>query len=254
MTDQKTENRILNKFWYFSICLVSFGLISIVIPLLPSNSFFLQLVLGMIGFLWIPGMLLSSLVGLYGSRNLGLSLTMGFLIQLVNVFVAWIVSNLLGTTKFYFTITILTLISIVILLLLHARSASILENKRVFLGITSFRNIDFYLVLSVFLYLGLACYFQQYAVQPNSDGASYLAIARNVAETGVFKSNMLALPNNWSSVLYATGGTSHMFAYFAFALFFTFGGASLLIAKIGLIFCGLLVNSSYLCFDERVFG
>jgi hypothetical protein len=221
---------------------------------MPSSLNSIKMILGLFGYIWLPGMLLVSLVGLYKSENLGLSLILGFLLQMLNVFVAWILYMILGVIDFYMLITVSTLLLIAVFSLLLSNHARIPKKEPVSFDLISFKKIDLYLLLSLILYLILATYFQQYAVEPNSDGASYLDIARNVLEKGIFKSNMLAPSYDWNNVIFSTGGHSHMFGYFVFVLFFTFGGVSLLSAKIGLIFGGLLIVITTFLLTKELLG
>jgi hypothetical protein len=244
MIAKKLENVFLRqKYWALMIYLTLFALSSAAILLMPSRLNFIRLIFGIFGYIWLPGMLLASLVGLFGSKNLGLSLVSGFLLQMLNVVVAWILYRILGVIDFYMVLTISTLLLIVVFSLLLSNHAHVPKKETVSHGSARarFENVDIYLLLSLVLYLILAVYFQQYAVQPNSDGASYMDLARNVCERGIFRSNILVSPDNWTNVVYATGGHPHMFGYFVFALFFTFGGVSLSSAKIALMFGGLLI-------------
>lgn len=255
MITKRLENWFLRKKHLASmICLVLFVLSSTAISLMSPSLNSIRLILGIFGYVWLPGALLASLVGLFESRNLGLSLVLGFLFQLINVYVAWILSRLFGVIDFYSVITVLTLLLIVILSFLLSNHAHVLKKETVSLGLISFKNVDRYLALSLVLYLALVAYFQGFAVQPTSDGASYLDMARNVVEKGIFRSNMLAKSNDWNSVVFSTGGISHMFGYFAFSFFFTFFGVSVLSAKIGLIFGGFLIIIITFLLTEELLG
>jgi hypothetical protein len=198
------------------------------------------MIFGIFGYILVPGMALVEFIG-WSRSNIGISLILGFLLQLLNVFVAWVLYMIFAAENFLVVITILTALSIVVFSI-FSKNVYLTAKEAVTERITSlFKKADVYLLLSLVLYTALAVYFQQYAVQPTSDGASYLGIARNVVENGLFKSNMVVPQSNWNNVIYSTGGFTHMFGYFAFASFFMFGGVSLISAKVMLMFSGALI-------------
>jgi len=215
---------------------------------MPDVLWLAKIALGILGYLLLPGVLFANLLDSSRSKNIGLSLTYGFLLQLLNIFGAWIFFMFLGSINFFFIITFFTFVLIVIFLLVLSTRFTKISFA---FNVESLKRMDFCLLFALGLSLVLAYHFQQFAVEPHSDGASYVDLARNVVENGVFKSSMIAPTYDWSNVVYSTGGHPHMFGYFAIALFFLFGNVSLLSAKIMLIFSGLLIiNLTYLLTKE----
>jgi hypothetical protein len=243
---QFKRGKLLSTLCYIAL----FSVISASFAYVPDNLYIAKIIVGILAFFLIPGVLLSKFLRF--NNGLGLNLIIGFLIQLINVFILYFGSKLVGPILFYPSIVLLTVIWIVLLSFVGGDDIKAILNKE---QISCFiKRLDRYLILSIILYLVLALYFQQFAVQPNSDGAIYLSTARNVVEKGVFQANTLALQNNWDNVQYITGFTPHMFAYFGFSLFFMFGGISLGVAKAGLIFLGLLIVIITYVLSESLFN
>ncbi len=203
---------------------------------LDGSWFVARLMIGLFGLIFLPGFIFANIALDEENVNIGSSLILGFMLQLLNVYVIWMLHIFCNPVNFALLMYTLTIIEVVLV--------SVLSYMRgLMLGISKMlnkRKHDPALVV-ILLYIVLALYWQQWAPAPHSDGAAYLDMARNVVNNGSFYSNMLLPNNTWSYVTYSSGMHTHMFGYFAIALFFMLGDISLFSAKIMLIFTGMLV-------------
>ncbi|MEM4523016.1 MAG: hypothetical protein QW738_07390 [Nitrososphaeria archaeon] len=111
------------------------------------------------------------------------------------------------------------------------------------------------LLLIGVLYLIFTAYWLQYASEPNSDGAAYLDMARNIILRGVFRSNMRFSWNDYANIQWQLGGDyfTHPFGIYNIALFFLIGDISLLSAQLCSIFTGFLMIMTLYAMLERMF-
>ncbi|MCC6004659.1 MAG: glycosyltransferase family 39 protein [Thermofilum sp.] len=203
----------------------------------------LRFIGGIVYFFILPGVLLK--ISYFKKVPMLLSPILGLLLQVYNMFSLWIVYIVLGKQPLNIALllTLITLGEIVSLVLLISSKHSSKYYIKYYRNFLKFSSVDKYLMISIAIYLLLALYWQRFATEPHSDGAIYLDIARNIVEKGVFQSNIILLPNDWRYVIFSTGFSYdiHSVGYFCFAVFFTFGGVSLQIAQIALIFQGMLI-------------
>lgn len=225
-------------------CLLIISLLLVLIIIhayLPaSNEYWLmvRILIGIFGLIFLPGFtLLINIINLE-NVNVGASLILGFMLQLLNVYFIGFFSTFHGPVNFTYLIYILSFAEMSSVAIASYKYKLMAKNLN---RLNKELNIDKILVIIIILYLILALYWQCWAPAPHSDGAAYLDMARNVVEKGLFRSNMLFPENTWSYVEYSSGMHVHIFGYFAIALFFMLGNVSLFSAKIMLIFAGLLV-------------
>ena len=204
-----------------------------------SDGFWLtvRFVSGLLGLIFLPGLVLANTVLDEENNGAAFILIFGFMLQLLNVYVLWAIHIFYAPLNFVLLMCISTLIEVAFAIILSYKRGSTFHISKVLLR----PKLDITLIAVIALYLILALYWQQYAPSPHSDGAAYMDMARNAVEKGDFYSNMLLPTNTWSYVEYSSGMHTHMFGYFAIALFFMLGNVSLFSAKIMLIFTGLLI-------------
>lgn len=221
-----------------TIFFVSFPVSFVSIVFMPPQLSLFRVVIYIFSFIFLPGLILDFLF-FPQPKSIIRSIVQGFLFQLFIVFIIWIISKIFVRIDFFALVTILTFL-LTCMLSVFASAKSLQLNTSLSFKMFLKEKIDLCLICSLLAYIILSIYFGQYAVEPNSDGASYLDLARNVCQFGIFKSNMLFPPYDWSNVTFSTGGHPHMFAYFAFSLFFAFGEVSIAAARATLIFTGVL--------------
>ncbi|MGB9693480.1 MAG: ArnT family glycosyltransferase, partial [Fervidobacterium sp.] len=207
------------------------------IPVLDGFWLTVRFASGLIGLIFLPGLVLANIVLDEESAGVAFALTFGFMLQLLNVYVLWVIHIFYAPLDFVLLMCILTLIEVAFAIILSYKRGPAFHISKALLK----PKLDIALIAVVAFYLFLAFYWQQYAPSPHSDGAAYMDMARNAVEKGDFYSNMLLPTNTWSYVEYSSGMHTHMFGYFAIALFFMLGNVSLFSAKIMLIFTGLLI-------------
>ena len=216
----------------------------------------LRFVGGLVYFFILPGALLKILY--FKKVPMLLSPILGLLLQVYNIFLLWVVYIVSGMQPLNIALLLIliTLGEVVILILLISRKPSIKYYVKHYRNFMRFSLVDKYLLISIVIYLLLALYWQRFATEPNSDGAGYLDIARNIVEKGSFRSNMIFLPNDWRYVVFSTGFNYdiHSVGYFIFAVFFTFGDISLRTAQIALIFQGILIIFIIFELTKKVFN
>lgn len=209
--------------------------IFMIIPNLNEFYFILRFMSGLLGLIIIPGLIFANLV--FDEEELGITFVIisGLMLQLLNVFILWIIHIFYAPLSFILLMCVLTFIEVTftIFYYFYRYNIPIRIDRKIFQ-----RDADIVLVITLILYCVLASYWQQFAPSPHSDGAAYMDLARNVVKNGVFCSNILFPENTWNYVEYSTGMHTHMFGYFAIALFFMLGEVSLTSAKIMLIFLG----------------
>ncbi|MHA1832767.1 MAG: ArnT family glycosyltransferase, partial [Candidatus Baldrarchaeia archaeon] len=224
----------------YILTLFSHFLLLIVFAQIPvSDGFWLtvRFVSGLLGLILLPGLVLADTVLDEENTGVAFILIFGLMLQLLNVYVLWVINIFYVPLNFVLLICISTLIEVALALSLSYKRGSTFHISKVLLR----TKPDIAIIAVMVLYLILAFYWQQYAPSPHSDGAAYMDMARNAVEKGDFYSNMLLPTNTWSYVEYSSGMHTHMFGYFAIALFFMLGNVSLFSAKIMLIFTGLLI-------------
>jgi len=203
----------------------------------------LRFIGGLVYFFILPGALLK--ISYFKKVPMLLSPILGLLLQVYNMFLLWIVYIVLGKQPLNIALllTLITLGEIVSLVLLISSKYSSKYYIKYYRDFFKSSSVDKYLLISIAIYLLLALYWQRFATEPHSDGAFYLDIARNIAEKGVFQSNIILLPNDWRYVTFSTGFNYdiHSVGYFCLAVFFIFGDVSLQMAQIALIFQGMLI-------------
>lgn len=207
------------------------------IPVLDETWLTARFVSGLIGLIFLPGLVLTNIVLDEENAGVAFALTFGLMLQLLNVYVLWVIHIFYAPLNFVLLMCILTTVEVAFAMILSYKRGSTFHISKALIK----PKIDIALIVVIALYLILAFYWQQYAPSPHSDGAAYMDMARNAVEKGDFYSNMLLPKNTWSYVEYSSGMHTHMFGYFAIALFFMLGNVSLLSAKIMLIFTGLLI-------------
>jgi hypothetical protein len=222
------------------IILMALLVISIImhasVPISDGLWLITKLIIGLLGLIFLPGFALTTVALDDKNANVCFSLILGFMLQLLNVYGIWAFHILYSPVNFILLIYILTLIEVIFIIGLSYKRRLILNVNRI---VKLFR-LDLALVAVITLYLVMALYWQQWAPAPHSDGATYLEMARNIVEKGVFCSNMVLPNNTWGYVEFSSGMIKHMFGYFAIAVFFMLGNISLFSAKVMLIFTGLL--------------
>jgi len=204
---------------------------------LDGSWFVARLMIGLFGLIFLPGFIFTTIALDEENVNIGSSLILGFMLQLLNVYAIWMFHIFYTPVNFALLMYILTIIEVISVMVLSYKRRLILRIDKILNKL----ELDPVLVVVIILYLVMSLYWQQWAPAPHSDGAAYLDMARNVVNHGAFYSNMLLPKNTWSYVVYSSGMHTHMFGYFAIALFFMLGDVSLLSAKIMLIFTGMLV-------------
>jgi hypothetical protein len=215
-------------------------LLLIVFAQIPvSDEFWLtvRFASGLLGLIFLPSLVLANTVLDEENNGVAFILIFGFMLQLLNVYVLWAVHIFYPPLNFVLLMCISTLIEVAFAIILSYKRGSTFHISKVLLR----PKLDIVLIAVIALYLILAFYWQQWAPSPHSDGAAYMDMARNAVEKGDFYSNMLLPTNTWSYVECSSGMHTHMFGYFAIALFFMLGNISLFSAKIMLIFSGLLI-------------
>ncbi|MEM3448547.1 MAG: glycosyltransferase family 39 protein, partial [Nitrososphaerota archaeon] len=203
-----------------------------------SNEFWLILkfVSGALSLLFLPGLIIVNTTINKEDTSIAFILTSGLMLQLLNVYVLWVIHIFYAPLNFVLLMCILTIIEVAFIMIFSYKHESTFCISK-----GQIKQVDIALIAVVALYLILALYWQQYAPAPHSDGAAYMDMARNVVEKGDFYSNMLLPTNTWYYVEYSSGRHNHMFGYFAISLFFMLGNESLFSAKIMLIFTGMLI-------------
>ncbi|MEM2971943.1 MAG: glycosyltransferase family 39 protein [Candidatus Bathyarchaeia archaeon] len=199
--------------------------------------FIVKVAIGLFGLIFLPGFVLTKIALDEKNVSITCSFIVGFMFQLLNVYVLWVIHIFYAPLNFVLLMCILTIIEVVFAMILSYKRESVFHISKALIK----PKLDIALVTVIALYLILAFYWQQYASSSHSDGAAYMDMARNTVEKGDFYSNMLLPKNTWSYVEYSSGMHTHMFGYFAIALFFMLGNVSLFSAKIMLIFTGLLI-------------
>ncbi|MEM4619030.1 MAG: hypothetical protein QW607_02330 [Desulfurococcaceae archaeon] len=232
---------MMNKYTRNYIFMIALTLLLLIIfmifPTLNELYLILRFIIGLIGLIIIPGLIFANIIFDKEELSITFAIISGLMLQLLNVYILWIIHIFYAPLNFNLSICILTIIEVIFIIVYsYLYNIPLYVNKELLQ-----RDADTVLIINVILYLILAFYWQQYAPSPHSDGAAYMDMARNVVENGVFCSNMLFPVNTWNYVEYSTGMHTHMFGYFAIALFFMIGNVSLLYAKIMLIFSGLLI-------------
>ena len=221
--------------------------------LLLSETLFLYLIrllVGIVAFLYIPGYcLVSSFIKKPIFNNFGFYLTMGFLYQLLNIYVIWWISLIVKPINFALLLNLLTL-SLVLTIISYSCLTRKTYRSTNLLGEGPDKELIFVLILFGFL----ASWFQNLSPSPHSDGAAYLDMARNIVKRSSFSSNMMLPETNWANVEYSTGRHIHFFGIWAIALFFHIGDISLLSAKIMLMFCGFLTIFLIYELCKKLFG
>ena len=201
------------------------------------------IVLDIVAYIAIPGLQLSSIMNRPSLKLSGLSLALGFVFQLMMIFVSWMIYSFTGLTNVF---AVMTLGTLLLLLLSYSRVRKQNTDKHSS-KINQHLLVVFLLICTVVFILSASS-----VVQPTSDGALYLSTARNVATSNVFRSNMIVPGTDWTNVGLITGAQPHMFGYFSIALFFLFGGATLSSAQAMLVF-GNLVFQKRLYAVTRIF-
>ncbi|MEM2507062.1 MAG: glycosyltransferase family 39 protein [Nitrososphaeria archaeon] len=207
------------------------------IPVLECFWLTVKFVIGLLGLIFLPGLNLTNFLLDEEDARFAFIPVFGLMLQLLNVYVLWVIHIFYASLNFALLMCILTIIEVVLVLILSYKRGLTFNISKTLLR----PKTDIVLITVIALYLILAFYWQQYAPSPHSDGAAYMDMARNAVEKGDFYSNMLLPKNTWSYVEYSSGMHIHMFGYFAIALFFMLGNVSLFSAKIMLIFTGLLI-------------
>jgi len=207
------------------------------IPLSDGLWLTVRFVSGLLGLIFLPGFVLANAV--LDEDNIGVAfiLIFGLMLQLLNVYVLWAIHIFYAPLNFTLLMCILTIVEFAFAIILSYKRGSTFHISKVLLR----PKLDIALIVIIASYLILALYWQQYAPSPHSDGAAYMDMARNAVEKGDFYSTMLLPANTWNYVECSSGMHTHMFGYFAIALFFMLGNISLFSAKIMLIFTGLLI-------------
>lgn len=206
-------------------------------PVVDIFGIIVRIIIGLLGLIFLPGLILSSITMNQEGVNISFSLMLGFMLQLANIYILWGLHIFYSPINFTFLIYILTTIEVIFAIVIFRKFKLFLSIDTLF----NRSNADRVLVTVIILYLILAFCWQRWAPAPHSDGAAYLDMARNVVENGLFRSNMVFESNTWDYVQYSSGMQTHMFGYFAIALFFVLGNISLFSAKIMLIFTGALI-------------
>jgi hypothetical protein len=209
-----------------------------------------KLMIGLFGLILLPGFIFTNIVLDEENVKIVSSLILGFMLQLLNVYVIWILYIFYNPVNFALLMYTLTIIEVVLVSVLSYMRGLMLSIDK----ILNKPKQDFALVAVIVLYLVLAFYWQQWAPAPHSDGAAYLDMARNVVNNGAFYSNMLLPKNTWDYVGCSSGMLTHMFGYFAIALFFMLGDVSLFSAKIMLIFAGMLIIILLYALTRKLFN
>jgi hypothetical protein len=181
-----------------------------------------------------------------------LSLIFGLILQLLNMFILWILYMIIGKVEVSLSIILFTFIEVIILATLIYKY--IFKSKHALHRVRF--SLDWTLIVISFIYFTLAAYWQQFATEPHSDGAAYLDLARNIVKNGVFSSSMVFPSGSWNSVLYNIGFNLgiHSIGYCIFAIFFILGDISLQTAQIALIFQGFLIILILYELTKKLFG
>jgi hypothetical protein len=203
--------------------------------------------MGICVFILIPGMFVVHLLGDQRLVSIPFGMIIGFLLQLLSVFVIWCVNAIIGTVDFVFLLYMITFVFTTCAFLLSAK-----VNKDI--KLKSFLHLDHFLVFVVILFVVVAFFYQFLFPSPHSDGAAYLDLARNVVEKNSFSSNFILPANNWAAVQWSTGLIDYFFGYSAIAVFFVLGNITLLSAKVMLIFAGALALFPLFTLTQKLFS
>lgn len=210
----------------------------------------LRFISSLFGLIIIPGFLLAKIIFEKEKSSISFAFIFGFLLQLLNVYIIWMINIVYSPLNFRFFISTLTIIEVSLMIVyVYIHNMTLQVSKELYP-----RNLDYVLGFNVMLYLILAFYWQQLSPSPHSDGAAYMDLARNVVKNGVYCSNILFPENTWNYVEFSTGMHTHMFGYFAIALFFALGNVSHFYAKMMLIFTGFLIILLVYHFANRLFN
>jgi hypothetical protein len=221
--------------------------VHLLLPTSGDSLLFMRFLIGIFTFILIPGLFVIHLLNDDKIKNFGFALIVGFLFQLLNVFIIWCLNTILGTINFVFVLYILTFSFTTFLFLLTTKIGREMSWK-------SYLEIDRFLLFTVILFVLVALRYQFFFPSPHSDGAAYLDLARNVVGNNIFSSNFILPLNNWSAVQWSTGLIDYFFGYSAIAVFFTLGSISLFSAKVMLIFAGALTLFPLFMVSKKLFS
>jgi hypothetical protein len=226
------------------VIIVIFSLILLNISFL-SSLIVLRFILGLIGFIFIPGYCISRLI--YRFQTLidlfGLSLALGTALQILSVLTLYAITPFLDRS-----INFLIFMELSTLIVVSIFSGITFKNKRkeekqktTFSGLLLMPHLnEYFFILIMIGLIILHVYFQSLSIAPVTDGASYLEYARNIVQTGKFTSHFIQAGSFLEST-FTTGLTAHVGTPFTLAIFFEISGVSYLSGKIMLAFFGVLL-------------